>query len=158
MCQNIIVNVSKRLKVRKKAKIRNRYNQVPHLTQDTTWESDKKTQENITHKRARRPALSQQVTTKLQRTDKKAWQTRNMNNKKDPKQLFLDPYFEYCKYSHASKRFVYLYLCIFSLTVPCIFGIGEVIKRSARFCCCLFIVYCCSHCLWGVVFGSYFVI
>ena len=27
--------------VRKKTKIRNRYNQVPHLTQDTTWESDK---------------------------------------------------------------------------------------------------------------------
>ena len=27
-------------KVRKGAKIRNRYNQVPHLTQDTTWESD----------------------------------------------------------------------------------------------------------------------
>ena len=28
-------------KVRKAAKIRNRYIQVPHLTQDTTWESDK---------------------------------------------------------------------------------------------------------------------
>ena len=30
-------------KVRKKAKIRNRYNQAPHLTQDTTWESNKNT-------------------------------------------------------------------------------------------------------------------
>ena len=29
------------VKVRKTAKIRNQYNQVPHLTQDTTWESDK---------------------------------------------------------------------------------------------------------------------
>ena len=29
------------LKVRKAAKIRNGYNQVPHLAQDTTWESDK---------------------------------------------------------------------------------------------------------------------
>ena len=29
--------------VKKAAKIRNRYNQVPHLTQDTTWESDKNT-------------------------------------------------------------------------------------------------------------------
>ena len=29
-------------KVRKNAKIRNQYNQVPHLTKDTTWESDKK--------------------------------------------------------------------------------------------------------------------
>ena len=27
-------------KVRNTAKIRNRHNQVPHLTQDTTWESD----------------------------------------------------------------------------------------------------------------------
>ena len=30
-------------KVRKNAKIRNRYNQVPHLAQDITWESDKNT-------------------------------------------------------------------------------------------------------------------
>ena len=29
------------LKVRKTAKIRKRYNQVPHLPQDTTWESNK---------------------------------------------------------------------------------------------------------------------
>ena len=29
------------IKVRKTAKIRKRYNQVPHLTQDTTWESNK---------------------------------------------------------------------------------------------------------------------
>ena len=31
------------IKVRKAAKIRNRYNQVPHLTQDTTLESDENT-------------------------------------------------------------------------------------------------------------------
>ena len=31
------------IKVRKKAKIRNLYNQVPHLTQDTTWDSDDNT-------------------------------------------------------------------------------------------------------------------
>ena len=30
-------------KVRKKAKIRKRYNQVPHLTQAITWESDRYT-------------------------------------------------------------------------------------------------------------------
>ena len=30
-------------KVRKTAKIRKRYNQVPHLTQGTTWESNKNT-------------------------------------------------------------------------------------------------------------------
>ena len=33
----------KGVKVRKEAKIRNRYNQMPHLTQDTTLESDKNT-------------------------------------------------------------------------------------------------------------------
>ena len=33
-------------KVSKKAKIRNRYNQVPHLTQTTTWESDKNTRKH----------------------------------------------------------------------------------------------------------------
>ena len=29
------------IKVRKRTKIRKRFNQVPHLTQDTTWESNK---------------------------------------------------------------------------------------------------------------------
>ena len=38
-----IASFAKYIKVRKKAKIRNRYNQAPHLTQDTTRESDKKT-------------------------------------------------------------------------------------------------------------------
>ena len=56
------------IKVRKKANIRNRYNQAPHLTQDTVWESDK-TQENITYKGEKRYHLSQQVTTRLQGTD-----------------------------------------------------------------------------------------
>ena len=38
--KNDEINVSF-IKVRKAANIRNRYNQVPHLTQDTTWEIDK---------------------------------------------------------------------------------------------------------------------
>ena len=37
------------VKVRNAAPIRNRYNQVPHLIQDTTLDSDK-TQSNITNK------------------------------------------------------------------------------------------------------------
>ena len=36
-------------KVRKKAKIRNRYNQVPRLNQDTEWESDKNTRKHHVH-------------------------------------------------------------------------------------------------------------
>ena len=42
-------NVAVPFKVRKTAKIRKRYNQVAHLTQDTTWESNKNTI-NITNK------------------------------------------------------------------------------------------------------------
>ena len=30
----------------KKTKIRNSYNQIPHLTQDTIWESDKNTRKH----------------------------------------------------------------------------------------------------------------
>ena len=33
-------------KAGEKAKIRNRYNQIPHLTQDTIWESDKNTRKH----------------------------------------------------------------------------------------------------------------
>ena len=36
-------------KVWNKAMIRSRYNHLPHLNQDTTWESGK-TQENLAHK------------------------------------------------------------------------------------------------------------
>ena len=53
---------------------------MPHLTQDTIWESDK-TQESNTHKRAKRSALSQQVTTRLQGIDKTAWQTPQIKKK-----------------------------------------------------------------------------
>ena len=35
--------LSQNPKIRKAAKIRNRYNQEPDLTQDTTWKSDNKT-------------------------------------------------------------------------------------------------------------------
>ena len=36
-----VLYLSQHMKVKKNAKIKNRYNQVPHLTQDTIWESDK---------------------------------------------------------------------------------------------------------------------
>ena len=44
----IIFHVLRSYKVGKKAKIRNLYNQVPHQTQDTTWESDKNTSKHHT--------------------------------------------------------------------------------------------------------------
>ena len=62
------------------AKIRKRHNQVPHLTQDTTWESDK-TQLNITNE-------SQHVTTRQQWTDAKVWQTQNIYNTNDPQKKY----------------------------------------------------------------------
>ena len=51
------------VEARKMAKIRNQYNQVPHLTQDTTWEV-KNTLTSQT--RAKRSALSHLVTTRQQ--------------------------------------------------------------------------------------------
>ena len=56
-------------KIGKEAKFWNRYNQVPHLTQDAVWESDKYTK-NIRYRRAKKSALFQQVTYKLHDTDK----------------------------------------------------------------------------------------
>ena len=50
------------MEVRKTAKIRKQYNQVPHLTQDTTWESNKNTI-NITNR-------SQEVSPLCERVDK----------------------------------------------------------------------------------------
>ena len=54
-------------KVRKRAKIRNRYNQAPHLTQDTNGKVTT-SQIHITNG-TNRSALSHQVTTRHQQTD-----------------------------------------------------------------------------------------
>ena len=53
------------LNVRKMAKIRNQYNQVPHLTRDTTWESYNFTIRYHKQKPKGQP-FSQQVTTRQQ--------------------------------------------------------------------------------------------
>ena len=55
-------DVNSILKVSNGAKIRNRYNQVPHLTQDTNGKVTKS--QKTPQTRAKRSALSQQVTTK----------------------------------------------------------------------------------------------
>ena len=66
-------------KVSKKAKIRHRYNQVPHLTKDTTWENDK-------HKRKHHKQESQEVS-HFQAGDHKAAMDRqeSMTNTKQKK-------------------------------------------------------------------------
>ena len=70
----------------KKAKIGNGYNQVPYLTQDTTWENDKTTRKHHIQ-------LSQQVSP-FPADDHKAATNRqdsmtdtNINNKKGPQKL-----------------------------------------------------------------------
>ena len=42
------INTLMGMKLRKKAKIRNQYNQAQHLTQDITWESNKYTTKHHT--------------------------------------------------------------------------------------------------------------
>ena len=71
-------------KVSKGAKIRNRYNQVLHLTQDTNGKMTNSQQTPQT--KAKRSALSQQVTTKHIYTDahKDIANTRQNKNIKDP--------------------------------------------------------------------------
>ena len=51
-----------KVKVRKKAKIRNKYNQISHLTKDTIWESDNNTRKHHIHVQE---SHSQQVSTRL---------------------------------------------------------------------------------------------
>ena len=59
-----VVVVFFNLKVKQRAKVRNRYNQLSQLTLDTILESDI-TQENTTHNRAKKSALFHQVITFL---------------------------------------------------------------------------------------------
>ena len=69
--RNTICVIVKMKKVCRKAKIRNRYNQIPNLTWNTIWKMTK-TKEDTTLKRASRSASSQALITLLQATDKKA--------------------------------------------------------------------------------------
>ena len=95
------------LQSKKGGKIRNRCNQVPHLTQDTTQESNKyskwvwsgnstitnrrqphgtarKSHSTITrHQEDHKRAPFQQMTTRQKWTDTKTWQTQNINNTND---------------------------------------------------------------------------
>ena len=71
--------------VRKVAKIRTRYNQIPHLTQDTTWESDKNTIKHHKREPSGQPFPSRWPQgSKEQIRNTKAWQTQDINNTNDP--------------------------------------------------------------------------
>ena len=64
---------------KKKAKLRNRYNQVPQLTQDTTWESDNNTRKH--HKQESQEANPFPAGGHNAAMNR---QTRNINNKNGP--------------------------------------------------------------------------
>ena len=73
------------IKVRKQAKIRNRYNQVPHLTQDTIWESAKMTRKHNTQESQEvSPFPAGDNKAARNRQDSMTKKTGNTNNKKDP--------------------------------------------------------------------------
>ena len=63
--------------VRTKAKIKNRHNQAPHLTRDTTWESDKNTIKHHIQEVSPFPAGDHNAT-----MNRREIMTRNINNKK----------------------------------------------------------------------------
>ena len=70
-------------KVRKRAKIRNRYNQAPHMTQDTNGKVTT-SQLDIT-KESQGVSTTQQVTTRHQLTDvHESITNQDRNNKNDP--------------------------------------------------------------------------
>ena len=71
------------MKVKKKAKIRNRCNQVPHLTEDTIWESDKNTKKHHIQK-SQEVSPSPAGDHKAARNRQDSMTKTNTNNKKDP--------------------------------------------------------------------------
>ena len=74
-----------KIKVRKRAKIRNRYNQAPHPTQDTKGKVTTSQFNKTSQTRAKRPALSQQMTNRHQQTDVHESITKqDRNNINDP--------------------------------------------------------------------------
>ena len=56
-------------------------NQVPHLTLDTVWENGNNIRNHHIQERAKRSALSKQVTAWLQGTDKTVWQVQTQITK-----------------------------------------------------------------------------
>ena len=76
-----MINLNILPKVRKKAKISNRCNQLPHLTQDTDWESDKNTRE---HHIQGTPEVSPFLTGHHRATRKRHHRMAKTNNKNGP--------------------------------------------------------------------------
>ena len=72
------------VEVRKEANIRNRYNQVPYLTQNTTWESDKNTIKH--HKQELSPFPAGDHKAAMNRRE--SIKTQDINNTNDPQKKY----------------------------------------------------------------------
>ena len=76
-------------KVGKEAKIWYRYNQVPHLTQNTLCDSDK-SKKNIRYRRAKKSTLFKQVAKRLHDTVTKIKQREPQNKKTHKRSTALE--------------------------------------------------------------------
>ena len=76
------------VKVSKVAKIRNRYNQVPHLTQDTNLESDKLTEDTTNESQEVSPFPAGDHEAHINRRAQNIANTRQNKNIKDPQKKY----------------------------------------------------------------------
>ena len=76
------------IKVSKVAKIRNRYNQVPHLTQEYQWESDKLTEDTTNESQEVSPFPAGDHEAHINRRAQNIANTRQNKNIKDPQKKY----------------------------------------------------------------------
>ena len=76
------------MKVSNGAKIRNRYNQVPHLTQDTNGESDKLTEDTTNESQEVSPFPAGDHKAHINRRAQNIANTRQNKNIKDPQKKY----------------------------------------------------------------------
>ena len=80
-----MTNTFQSCNVREKAKIGNRYNQVPHLTQDIIWESDKSTRKCYTQEsQEANPYPTVDPKSTINRHQRKQNQTQKSSTKEAP--------------------------------------------------------------------------
>ena len=74
--------------VRKATKIRNRYNQIPHLTQDITWESHKKTRKTYKKNKSQEVSPFPAGDHKAAMNRRESMNTQDINNTHDPQKKY----------------------------------------------------------------------
>ena len=110
--KNVILQLISSIKVRKEAKIWKRYNQVPHLTQDTTWESNK----NKHHQQEPRgqpfpSRWAQGSNEQMQKHEKHKTQKTQMIHQRSPALKLSVKYFTGGLKPVSRPLFLYMYSC-----------------------------------------------